>query len=120
MKWYSSLSKLLWNDDLEDLIELRDQLADRVLELYKSLLIYVMKTVLKNARPVLGILRDQFKLDDWQASLDDIEKAANAVVVKLGVYGLERTNSYLGILVRLNKTKELDSLLQSLWVVDVN
>jgi len=68
MKWYSSLAKLLLGDTSEHdkrITELRRLLADQILDLYKALLKYIIKSICTYDRhPALTFLRNSVKLDD--------------------------------------------------------
>jgi len=79
MKWYSSLTKLLLRNTSEHdqrFAELRRLLADRILDLYKALLKYIIKSVCAYDRhAALTFLRKSVRLDDWTGSLDDVSKA---------------------------------------------
>ncbi|KAK3940931.1 hypothetical protein QBC46DRAFT_287372 [Diplogelasinospora grovesii] len=123
MKWYSSLSKLLLKETSENderFAELRGLLADRILDLYKVLLKYIIKSVCAYHRhPALGILRNLVKLDDWTGSLDDVTKAENSVKAAAGDFGVRQANSYLGLLVSMHLSKAQDDIMQKCCVTDM-
>jgi hypothetical protein len=79
MKWYSSLSKLLLQETSEhdkQFADLRSLLAIQILDLYKALLKYIIKSIcVYNQHPAVGVLRNLVKLDDWNGSLDELNKA---------------------------------------------
>jgi hypothetical protein len=68
MKWYSSLSKLLLEEPSEHderFVELRGLLANRILDLYKALLKYIIKSICAYYRhPALEFLRNSVRLNN--------------------------------------------------------
>ena len=123
MKWYSSLSKLLLEEtpqNDERFAELRGLLADRILDLYKVLLKYIIKSICTYYRkPVLQHLRDLVKFDDWSGSLGDVIKAETSVKAAASDFGVRQANSYLGLLVNMHISKAQDEIMQKLCVVDM-
>jgi hypothetical protein len=123
MKWYSSLSKLLLEETSQNderFAELRGLLADRILDLYKVLLKYIIKSICVYYRnPVLRHLRDLVKFDDWSGSLDDVIKAETSVKAAAGDFGVRQANSYLGLLVNMQISKAQDEVMQKLCVTDM-
>ena len=83
MKWYSSLSKLLLGETSkhdERFVELHSLLANRILDLYKALLKYIIKSICAYYRhPALEFLRNSVRLNNWTGSLDDVNKAEDSV-----------------------------------------
>jgi hypothetical protein len=123
MKWYSSLSKLLLEETSQNderFAELRGLLADRILDLYKVLLKYIIKSICAYYRnPVLQHLRNLVKFDDWSGSLDDVIKAESSVKAAAGDFGVRQANSYLGLLVNMHIFKAQDEIMQKLCVTDM-
>ncbi|CAK7233203.1 hypothetical protein SEUCBS140593_008524 [Sporothrix eucalyptigena] len=109
MKWYSSLSKLLLDDNTsgkdERFAEIRGLLADRILDLYKTLLKYIIKSILK--------------LDDWSGSLADVTNAENSLKEAANAFGVRQANSYLGLLVNMHLSKEQDEIVQTCYVTNM-
>jgi hypothetical protein len=68
MKWYSSLSKLLLGETSkhdERFIELCSLLANRILDLYRALLKYIIKSIYIHYRhPTLEFLRNSVRLNN--------------------------------------------------------
>lgn len=86
MKWYRDLVDLLIDDD-SCTQELRSELENYIVELYKRLLIYQMKSVCRyNRREIYVLLRDIVKLDDWEGKLADVKDAEKHVHSKLEEY----------------------------------
>ena len=121
MKWYSSL--LLLEKTFEHdgrFTELRGRLADQILDLYKALLKYIIKNVCAyNRHQALEFLRNLVKLNDWNGSLDDVNKAENSVKAAASDYGVRQANSYLGLLVNMHASKTQDEIMQKLCVRDM-
>ncbi|CAK7207512.1 hypothetical protein SEUCBS139899_010322 [Sporothrix eucalyptigena] len=124
MKWYSSLSKLLLDDNTsekeERFAEIRCLLADRILGLYKTLLKYIIKSICAYDRhPALTILRGVVKLDDWSGSLADVTNAENSLKEAANAFGVRQANSYLGLLVNMHLSKEQDEIVQTCYVTNM-
>jgi hypothetical protein len=123
MKWYSSLSKLLLEETSQNderFIELRGLLADRILDLYKVLLKYIITSICAYYRnPLLQYLRNLVKFDDWSGSLDDVIKAESSVKAAAGDFSVRQANSYLGLLVNIHISKAQDEIMQKLCVTDM-
>ncbi|KAH8807357.1 WD40-repeat-containing domain protein [Xylogone sp. PMI_703] len=123
MKWYSILPKLLLKETLKNdqHLELRGQLADLIYDLYEVILKYVIKSVCKYHRPaVLGYLRDIVKLDDWNASIEDIKETESTLETFMKHYRVEQANSYLGILASLQLSQAQNGIMQKLCVTDMD
>ena len=115
MKWYSSLSKLLLENTFEQdkrFAELRGLLADRILNLYKTLLKYVIKSICAYDRnPALKFLRNLVKLEEWSGSLDELNKAEDDVKSTAGDCGVRQANSYLELIVNMHVSKAQDEIM---------
>jgi hypothetical protein len=123
MKWYSSLSKLLLEKTFEHdgrFTELRGRLANHILDLYKALLKYIIKTVCAhNRHQALEFLRNLVKLNDWNGNLDDVNKVEDSVKAAASDYGVRQANSYLGLLANIHISKAQDEIMQKLCVTDM-
>ena len=123
MKWYSSLVKLLLGETPEHderFAELRRVLADRILDLYKTLLKYIVKSVCAyDQHLTLRLLKNSVKLDDWTGSLNDVSKAEESVKAAASEFSVRQANSYLGLLVNLHVSKAQDEIMQKLCVRDM-
>ncbi|KAJ4362696.1 hypothetical protein N0V85_009348, partial [Neurospora sp. IMI 360204] len=81
MKWYWSLSNSLLKDPTNNISELsgmRAELEIQIVDLYKALLSYQIKSACAYYRHRgLVFLRDMIRLDDWKADLGAIREAEN-------------------------------------------
>ena len=122
MKWYSSLSKLLLEETLEHdkgFAELRGRLKNQILNLYKALLKYIIKSICAHERNrALTVLRNLANLDDWAGSLDDVNKAEDFVKAAASDYGVREINSYLGLLVSMHVSKAQNEIMHKLCITD--
>ncbi|KAK1447635.1 hypothetical protein CMEL01_09474 [Colletotrichum melonis] len=114
MDWYCKLVELLV--DGEDVSKtLRDDLEEQIVELYKRLLLYQMKSVCRYYRSqILVLLGDLFKIDDWAGELTGVKEAEDQVRTRLGQY---QSSSMCGALKGLARamhdgTNHLTSLIQ--------
>ncbi len=123
MKWYSSLSKLLLEETSQNdggLVELRTLLADRILDLYKVLLKYIVKSVCAyNRNGFLQHLRNLVKFDDWSGSLGDVIKAEDVVKAAADDFGVRQANSYLGLLVNMQLSNMQGEIMRECCVKDM-
>ncbi|KAN0075115.1 WD40 repeat-like protein [Elaphomyces granulatus] len=109
MDWYWNLSTLLFKEDTDDncCTGLREQLGKRVVDLYKELLLYQVKTVCSYYRNRwLALLRDIIKLDDWDGGLQGVQRAEEAFERDSNVY----IQSNLKELVKIANEKEVKLL----------
>lgn len=148
MDWYCALTGHLLNENNiaagNEFQAVLHQLEGRVVELYKALLLYQMKSVCSYYRNQgLVFLRSMLKQDDWDGSLELVTDAEAAVRNDAAQYLQEQTKISLGELVthaegmetrlgdihqdirefiRLKKEMQLDDkdekCLQDLFVVD--
>ncbi|KAK4235666.1 hypothetical protein C8A03DRAFT_46242 [Achaetomium macrosporum] len=105
MDWYCALTKHLLNKNNistgSDFQAVLHQLEERVIELYKALLLYQMKSVCSYYRNQgLVFLRGMLSLDDWDGDLKLITDAEAAVQNDAAQYFQEQTKSSLGELVK--------------------
>ncbi|KAN0072077.1 vegetative incompatibility protein HET-E-1, partial [Elaphomyces granulatus] len=123
MDWYWNLSALFFKEDTDNNSPagLREQLGKRVVDLYKELLLYQVKSVCSYYRNRwLALLRDIIKLDDWDGGLQGVQRAEKAFELDSNVYINQETRSNLQELVKIAKDKEKESkiCLQELYVID--
>ncbi|KAF4822303.1 Vegetative incompatibility protein HET-E-1 [Colletotrichum tropicale] len=81
-RWHWELTQLLLDTRETDtsLIELQTQLKDHIARLYKKLLLYQIQSVILYNRKLAGVLiRDVFKVDDWQQKIDAIQSLEEAL-----------------------------------------
>ncbi|KAL0933735.1 nwd1 protein [Colletotrichum truncatum] len=98
MNWYWNLVDLLLKpkNASPDLEGLRALLKGHIVELYKNLLIYQMKSICIYHRSRLAILfRDLIRLDDWAGKIDDIQTVEAAVRNDLEQYNTQQILQHL-------------------------
>ena len=110
MDWYWNLSNLLLKENIVDggsSTGLRCELEKRIVDLYKALLSYQMKSVCAYYRNQgLVFLRDVIKLDNWDGNLKSVQDAENAVRQDSDVYNTQQIRSNLEQLVDIAKNQE--------------
>ncbi|KAL2142978.1 hypothetical protein VTI28DRAFT_500 [Corynascus sepedonium] len=112
MDWYCALSTHLLNMDNivagNDFQDVLSQLEERILELYKALLLYQMKSVCSYYRNQgLVFLRGLLSLDDWDGDLKLVTDAEAVVKQDTAQFFQEQTKIFLGTLVKsAEKTTE--------------
>jgi hypothetical protein len=98
MSWYWNLSSHLLKEDMlngESYTGLRSELKNRVVDLYRALLSYQMKSVCSYYRNRgLAFLRDLIMLDDWDGNLKIIQAAETAVLQDSHVYNDQQIISH--------------------------
>ncbi|KAI3539245.1 hypothetical protein CABS03_12327 [Colletotrichum abscissum] len=86
MDWYCKLVELLIDGE-DRSKKLRDELEKQIVELYRRLLLYQMKSVYRYYRSqILVLLGDVFKIDDWTGELTGVKEAEDHVRARLGQY----------------------------------
>jgi NWD NACHT NTPase-like protein/NACHT domain-containing protein len=114
MDWYWNLSTLLLKEDAVNdgcSAGLRGELERRVVDLYKELLLYQVKSVCSYyQKPTLTLLRDIIKLDDWDGGLQSVQDAERALERDSNVYNNQKILSNLQILAEIAKDKEMELL----------
>ena len=97
---------------------LKRELEKRIVDLYKALLSYQMRSVCSYYRnQFLGSLRDVIKLDDWDGNLKDVQDAENAVRQDSDAYNTQQIRFHLEQLVdnaKSQQTKLLQDIYQAL------
>ncbi|KAL0769256.1 hypothetical protein CaCOL14_008564 [Colletotrichum acutatum] len=117
MDWYCELVGLLIDDENRSKM-LRDELEKQIVELYKRLLLYQMKSVCRYYRSqILVLLGDVFKIDDWTGELTGVKEAEDQVRARLGQYQSSSICDSLKTLARAmqdqtNQIQDLSSLIQ--------
>ena len=110
MDWYWKLSGLLLKENTVDggaSADLRCELEKRIVNLYRTLLSYQMKSVCSYYRNRgLITLGDIIKLDDWNGNLKTVQDAENAVRQDSEAYNTEQIKMDLEQLVGIAKKKE--------------
>ncbi|KAH7124790.1 NACHT domain-containing protein [Dactylonectria macrodidyma] len=98
MEWYWNLVSLLLDENKAEQSSagLRVQLEKQVMQLYKKLLSYQMKSAClyyRNWAAVIG--RDMVKIDDWAGQLSEIQEAEAAVQRDMEQYNTEESKMQL-------------------------
>jgi hypothetical protein len=110
MNWYWNLSGLLLQENIVDggsSEGLRYQLEIRIIDLYKALLTYQMKSVCSYYRNQgLVFLQDIIKLDNWDGNLKSVQDAENLVRQDSDAYNTQQIRFYLQQLVDTAKNQE--------------
>ncbi|KAI1357166.1 NACHT domain-containing protein [Xylaria arbuscula] len=105
MEWYWQLSRLLLDDGKS--AGLRDELEKHVIDLYKTLLSYQMKSVYLYYRSRHVVFwRDVIKLDDWDGSLKTIKSAEDAIRQDAFTYNIESIKGHFEKLVEAAKFQQ--------------
>jgi len=113
MDWYWNLSKLLFKENIVNIdghsfTGLQCELQNRIIDLYKALLSYQMKSVCSYYRNRgLIILGDIIKLDDWNGSLKSVQDAETAVQTDSKVYNTMQIKDNLERLVKIAANQEI-------------
>ncbi|UKZ53066.1 hypothetical protein TrVGV298_006853 [Trichoderma virens] len=112
IRWYGNVSSLLLDEGTLDdsaLSGMKSELEKRLVELYKALLIYQMRSVCSHHRNgSYSFLRDLLKVDDWAVSIQDIQKAEDSLRQDAEVYGNQQFRSRLEHIVDHAKSQELE------------
>lgn len=117
MKWYWELSGLL-EDRGNSTTGLRGELENHIVELYKTLLSFQMKSVcLYYRNRGVTFLRDMIKLDDWEATLKSLKSAEDVVWHDYTTYNISNMATNLNGLREAadstyNILRDIDSLFQ--------
>ncbi|KAK4076697.1 uncharacterized protein Triagg1_4300 [Trichoderma aggressivum f. europaeum] len=112
IRWYGNVSSILIDESTLNgaaLSGMKSELEKRLVELYKALLLYQMKSVCSYHRNRgYGFLRDLVKLDNWAVSIQSIQKAENSLRQDTEIYGSQQSRSHLQLIASHAKTQELE------------
>ncbi|KAL6885998.1 WD40-repeat-containing domain protein [Trichoderma evansii] len=121
MKWYWELPEIILRENINaysHLSTMKDELEIQLIDLYKALLLYQIKSVCsyyKNRG--LVFLRDIIKLDDWDSDIKEIQKAEAIFREDIKVHQTEKINANLEQLVQ-QMTKEDLQCFKDLGITD--
>ena len=111
MDWYWSLSSNLLKDlpdHADELLAVRRELENEIVDLYKVLLSYQVKSVCSYYQNRgLVFLRDMIKLENWDADLGAIRDAEKRFRHDTETYSAQQTTSYLEQLVSHARNQEM-------------
>ncbi|GAQ10342.1 vegetative incompatibility protein HET-E-1 [Aspergillus lentulus] len=114
MAWYCELSELLLGENTVDggsSAGLRSKLEGQLIDLYKLLLSYLMKSVCSLYRNrVINYLQDMIKLNDWDGNLKAIQTAEKIVQQDSADYNTQQIKSHLEQLVSFAQNQETELL----------
>ncbi|KAK3946552.1 NACHT domain-containing protein [Pseudoneurospora amorphoporcata] len=118
MDWYWNLSTSLLRDPTNIISELdgmRGELENQIVDLYKALLSYQIKSVCAYYRNRgLVFLRDMITLDDWKADLGAIQDAEKCFRDDTQTYTAQQVMSHLNQLVIQNMSEKDQQCLKHL------
>lgn len=104
----------------DGLTGLREQLAERILDLYKAILQYIIETICSHYRnQCRRYLGNLVKLDDWDGKLSDVENAEADVKAAAEDIGIQQTSSYLELLVNMRRSEADDAIMRECCVSDM-
>lgn len=104
MNWYWNLVPLLENTP-EISAGLEGQLEVHIIDLYKDLLSYQMRSAcLYYKNRVFVILRDVARLDEWQSTLESIKPSESEIRHDLDIFTKNEVTSRLDVLVRSSES----------------
>ncbi|KAI9767962.1 MAG: hypothetical protein M1840_005274 [Geoglossum simile] len=110
MKWYCELSSLLLKENTVDdrpFTGIRVELEERIVDLYRELLLYLIKSVYSyNRKRIVAFIRDTIKLDNWDSSLKSVEDAENSVRQDSNACNTEQIRSYFEKLIEIARHQE--------------
>jgi hypothetical protein len=112
MEWYLKLSRLLFKENIRQVdgrsfMGLQRELEKRLVDLYKKLLSYQIKSVCSYHRKRgVAIFRDIVKLDDWNGSLETVKDAETAFENDSKQYNIMQINDNLDQLVNAATNEE--------------
>lgn len=113
MEWYWNLSSLLLEENQVDkTAALRGELEKHIIDLYKKLISYQMKSVCSYYQQrLVAAVRDMVKLDDWETTLQSLKNAESTIQRDCNQYNTEEIKSRLGKLVTAAESLAADILL---------
>ncbi|KPM44895.1 Vegetative incompatibility protein HET-E-1 [Neonectria ditissima] len=109
MEWYWNLADLILDEDgaSPSSTVLRSNLESHVVELYKNILLFQMRSVCLYYRNWLStLLRDAVKLDDWVEKLKEIKDAESLIGQDFEQYSSEEMRSRLRGIERSARSQE--------------
>ncbi|KAK3946786.1 hypothetical protein QBC32DRAFT_329042 [Pseudoneurospora amorphoporcata] len=122
MNWYWNLSNILLKDPTAhngELSGVRGELEIQIVDLYKALLSYQIKSVYSFYRNRgLVLLRDIVKLDDWNADLGAIQDAEKCFRDDTQTYTAQQVTSHLEQLVSYAMSEKDQQCLKHLRLTD--
>ncbi|KAI0550554.1 WD40-repeat-containing domain protein [Xylaria curta] len=100
MDWYCALTEPLLNKsnfvDGNNFQSVLSLLKKKIIELYKALLLYQVKSIVSYYRKhSVRFFRDMGKLDDWDGNIQHVKDAETAVREDMDQYYQEQTKTYL-------------------------
>jgi hypothetical protein len=118
--WYWNLSSVLLMNNLVDMafsVDPREELEKRVIDLYKALLSYQLKSVCTYFRQSgLQFLADVVQWDDWDGEFEVVHDAEYAVRHISETYNNQQIKSHLGNLEQIAKDRERELLRGIRWI----
>ncbi|KAH7627243.1 NACHT domain-containing protein [Sordaria sp. MPI-SDFR-AT-0083] len=122
MDWYWNLSTSILGDPTNNISELdgmKDKLENQIVDLYKALLSYQIKSVYAYYRKRgLVFLRDIITLDDWKADLGVIQDAEKRFQNDAQTYTNQQVTSHLEQLVRQQMSEKDQQYLKHVRLTD--
>ncbi|RDW65768.1 uncharacterized protein DSM5745_09507 [Aspergillus mulundensis] len=111
MQWYGELSQLLLRENTVDgglSSNLRSALEGRVVDLYRLLLAFLMKSVCSYYRNrLVNYLQDTIKLNDWEGALREIQDTERLVQRDIDQYNTQQMRSHLEALVNIAQDQQV-------------
>ncbi|KAK4220598.1 NACHT domain-containing protein [Podospora fimiseda] len=111
MDWYWSLSNSVFRDLPDhdtDLSGIRRQLEDRLVDLYKALLSYQIKSVYSYFQNRgLIFFQDMIKLDDWDAELEAVQEAEKSFQDDTHAFSTQQMLSHSNQIVTQGRNQEI-------------
>ncbi|KAK3942456.1 hypothetical protein QBC46DRAFT_426235 [Diplogelasinospora grovesii] len=124
MDWYCALTDHVLNEENinisgESFKPVLQQLEERIISLYKALLLYQMKSVCSYYRNQgIGFLRNLANLDDWDGDLRNVTDAEAALQKDSGQYNNQHAKSLLGHLVKMQMDEKDHQCLRDLHLTN--
>ncbi|KAK3955856.1 hypothetical protein QBC32DRAFT_321280, partial [Pseudoneurospora amorphoporcata] len=122
MDWYWNLSTSLLRDPINNINELsgmRGELENQIVDLYKALLSYQIKSVCAYYRNrALVFLQDMITLDDWKADLGAIQDAEKCFRDDTQTYTAQQVTSRLEQLVIQQMSEKDQQCLKHLYLTN--
>lgn len=119
MKWYSSLSQIVLDDENKKLANLRSSLPEGILDFYVNILACLLKSICATYKGRTQIFKDLLKLDGWETMFRTIHEKEASFRSVIRDYSDERKISYLELLVDLYRSSAEDEVLRKLFVINM-